>query len=657
MKNKSGTDQDCVRASKKMKMEGMHLTDDDWTSDHGGANGKVHVSSSNGFPANVATNNHFKHSEHTSSKDTKYETKDNVQVTLRKPKEQVRGSSDDGSLNVGKYDGRDVAKKRKVKEFQDAEIYSNSLPSTGHHLEDSGAFVKEEFSENDHRKEKKARVSKSEAKEFIASKSIGRTDKKVSSMRAQQQGQDLGSVLSQRSLDGMDSLKRDLGSVQPSVAVAATSSSSKVSGSHKTKTNFQEVRGSPVESVSSSPLRILNPDKHTSVKRNLMGKDDSRDVGFFAMSPRRCSDEDDGGSERSGPTRKNKIFTVTHRGSLDSSVLDYQERDFGHLSGSKAQGQTVPSLEFINRHFLDAGADTLGQAPRYPSEAQASDRGRNEERKDDNHYRANGSRPKKSGKGSSSRSKDKNRSSKSERAEDKIKISDSFNESQNPVLSYEDKPRDAKNKCHEKSGSKSDKIEKNLVGKKDSAGKFSNETSKKDNHTKFGGHDGHDVKVEATCGQDEMSTLKQDLLHDCGGEKTSKSILSEKTDRVEIVSGRGKSLPPSGAQSEMLAHGSRPTPGSHKGNGADNLSVDASEGEEALKVSKQSRKNDNHNGSLYTGSRHPTPNGHRIRDPDAPSPVRRDSSSQAATNALKEAKDLKHLADRLKVLRSNLLLV
>uniref|UniRef100_F6HPZ9 CW-type domain-containing protein n=1 Tax=Vitis vinifera TaxID=29760 RepID=F6HPZ9_VITVI len=626
MKNKSGTDQDCVRASKKIKIEGMHSTDEDWTSDHGGTNGKVHLSSSNGLPANVVSNNHFKHN--------------------------------DGSLNVGKYDSRDiVAKKRKVKECQDTEIYSSSLPSTGHHLEDSGAFVKEEFSESDHRKEKKARVSKSEGKEFIASKSSGRTDKKVSSMRTQQQGQDLGSVLSQRSLDGVDSLKRDLGSVQPSVAVAATSSSSKVSGSHKTKTNFQEVRGSPVESVSSSPLRISNPEKHTSVRRNLMGKDDSRDVGFFAMSPRRCSDgEDDGGSERSGAMRKNKIFTVTHRGSLDSSVLDFQERDFSHLSGSKVQVQPVPSPEFTNRHFLDAGADTLGQVPRYPSEPQASDRGRNEERKDNNHYRANGSRPKKSGKGSSSRSKDKNRSFKSTCDEDKIKISDSFNESQNHMPSYEEKPRDAKNKFQEKFGSKSDRVEKNPVSKKDSAGKFSTETSKKDNHAKFGGHDSHDVKVEATCGQDEMSTPKQDLLQECDGERTSKRILSEKTDRVEIVSGRGKllPLPPSGAQNEMLAHGSRPTPGSHKGNGADNLSVDASEGDEALKVSKQIRKTDNQNGSLHTSSRHPTPNGHRIRDPDAPSPVRRDSSSQAATNAVKEAKDLKHLADRLKHSGSNL---
>ncbi|KAJ9543035.1 hypothetical protein OSB04_022742 [Centaurea solstitialis] len=50
--------------------------------------------------------------------------------------------------------------------------------------------------------------------------------------------------------------------------VAATSSSSKVSGSRKTKPDNEETKGSPVESVSSSPLRILNTDKFMSSKRN-----------------------------------------------------------------------------------------------------------------------------------------------------------------------------------------------------------------------------------------------------------------------------------------------------------------------------------------------------------------------------------------------------
>ncbi|KAG0495715.1 hypothetical protein HPP92_000406 [Vanilla planifolia] len=56
-------------------------------------------------------------------------------------------------------------------------------------------------------------------------------------------------------LDCVDGAKRNMNYVRP--FAAATSSSSKVSGSQKSKSNFPEVRGSPVESVSSSPMRIF----------------------------------------------------------------------------------------------------------------------------------------------------------------------------------------------------------------------------------------------------------------------------------------------------------------------------------------------------------------------------------------------------------------
>ncbi|MQL71549.1 hypothetical protein Taro_003855 [Colocasia esculenta] len=64
---------------------------------------------------------------------------------------------------------------------------------------------------------------------------------------------------------------------------------------------------------------------------------------------------------------------------------------------------------------------------------------------------------------------------------------------------------------------------------------------------------------------------------------------------------------------------------------------------EASKVLKQPGKLDSQNGQHHSSMRHPTPNG-----PDAPSPARRDSSHSAATVALKEARDLKHSANRLK---------
>ncbi|KAK9282177.1 hypothetical protein L1049_005089 [Liquidambar formosana] len=594
----------------------------------GGAIRKEGPSSSSSLPTNMARKYRSKSNDRSSSKDSKFDGKD---ISVKKPKDQVQVSLDDGSLDMKKCENSDiVAKKRKVKECEDTQINSGSVPSMGYHLQDSRVSVKEEFSENDHRREKKARVSKSEGKESSLSKGNGRTDKKDSGRKDLQLGQDLGSTLSHRSLDGVDPLKRDLGSVQPSVA--ATSSSSKVSGSHKTKTNFQEVKGSPVESVSSSPLRISNPDKLTSARRNLVGKDDLRDAGGLLMgSPRRFSDgEDDDGSDRSATVRKDKTFIATHHGSLESSVFDFQDRDFSHLPGSKAKAQIVAS-------------------PQYPHEPKAADRCREEERRNENHYHVNGFRPRKSGKGSSSRSKDKNRNFKSEF--DKGKMSDSINQSQDHAPPYEEKSRDGKNKFQEKFGVKSDKVEKKYVDKRDSGGKLLSENSKRESQSKFGGHDGPDVKANVIGSQDVMSTPKQKLMKDHDGERSSKRFLSDKTDRVELVSGRERSLPlpPSGGgQNETPTRCARPVPGSHKGNGADILSVNASEGDDASKVPKQIRKAENQNGNQHINSRHPTPNGQKVRDLDAPSPVRRDSSSQAATSAVKEAKDLKHTADRLK---------
>lgn len=120
-------------------------------------------------------------------------------------------------------------------------------------------------------------------------------------------------------------------------------------------------------------------------------------------------------------------------------------------------------------------------------------------------------------------------------------------------------------------------------------------------------------------------------------------------DRAE-VSWRGKlhSLPPSGrGQNELLTNSLSANPGSKKEGGGNRLSNDASEGGNALKAPKQNNKSDNQDGNQLIRSKHPTVNGNRVRDADAPGPARRDSSNPAI-NVVKEAKDLKHLADRLK---------
>ncbi|XP_057460813.1 cysteine-tryptophan domain-containing zinc finger protein 7-like [Actinidia eriantha] len=628
IKSKRNNDQDCFRISKKVKIDGMHGTGEDWIPDHDGLVGKGGPSSSSGLPVKASEKYQHKYNDH-SSKDT------STKVPRRNPKDEVQVTADDGCLHLEKLDDKNVVRKRKMNESQDAPVYTAFLRN-GHHPRDRKDFL-EQTSEDIHRKEKKARVSKSEGKETSASKCSGGAAKRVSKTKDQQLGLDLGSSLSQQSLDGTDSLRRDLRSVRSSQA--ATSSSSKVSGSRKTKANMHEAKGSPVESVSSSPLRFSNPDKSTSTRRSLERKDIFGDAG----TPRRCSDgEDDRGSNRSGTVRKDETF-VNNRGSLESFVLDFQERGVGHLADSEANIQIEPSPEFTNCHFSNDGTESLGNDTQYPCKTHSSDQRRSEERENDKQYHAKVSHRKKSGKGTSSGSKDKDGSFTSQLNKGKIKISDSGNESIDRTP-YEEKSRVEKIRDREKSVVNSDKVEKNFVGKKKSAGEVGNENSKRESQSKFEGISGLDVKLDAVSSQDQ----KQDIQLD-RDERSSKRYLSEKTDRAE-VSGKGKShsLPPSGrGQNERVTHSPYLNSGSQKENGGNSLLIDASEGGDELKAPKQIYKSENQNGNQMIRSRHPTINGHRVRDTEAPSPVRRESSNQAM-NAVKEAKDLKHLADRFK---------
>ncbi|XP_062179215.1 cysteine-tryptophan domain-containing zinc finger protein 5-like isoform X2 [Phragmites australis] len=67
-------------------------------------------------------------------------------------------------------------------------------------------------------------------------------------------------------------------------STAATSSSSKVSNSHKSKTDFQETRASPVESVSSSPLRTSDKNPLDQHRRYSWAVADKRKYDFGSDS-------------------------------------------------------------------------------------------------------------------------------------------------------------------------------------------------------------------------------------------------------------------------------------------------------------------------------------------------------------------------------------
>ncbi|XP_040931858.1 cysteine-tryptophan domain-containing zinc finger protein 7 [Gossypium hirsutum] len=585
-------------------------------------------STNNGLPTALGKDQP-KHSE--CSYNVLKSDKERQQISGKRPKDKVHPSLTDGSLDLVNCNGGEVSRKRKVDECIDGQLYTGFLQGVGNHFQDSRVFTKEDVSENEYRREKKARVSKSGGKDSSAGKSSGKLEKKSRHTKGHQTGQDLGSSLPQRSLDVPDSLKRDFGSAQ--LSLAATSSSSKVSGSHKSKSGthkskhcFNETKGSPVESVSSSPMRIANPNKLPSTRRNVAG------------SPRRSSDGEDGGSDRSGTVWREKTSSAPQHGSLESSIHDIQDKDHGQLDGSKAKALIESSPEVRKGHFMNGGVDYLGQENQYAGKSTIMDEYHYEEKQNDNRGNANVSHPRKSGKGSS-RSKDRTRNLKS----------DFVDEQQDYAPLYEVKPRVGRNKFQGRPGMKFDESENRFSDNKESLGKFSGETGKRESQSNGGQSC---AKADANGGQDVISTVsvKQNFVRDGSSGKYTKMFHSEKSDHAEIASERGNSVPSlrsGGTQNEMLTGCSRPVSGSQTGDRADE-----SQGDGALKVQKQIKKSDQQNGIQHSSSRH-TSGGHRIRDVDAPSPMRKDFSSQAATNALKEAKDLKHLADRFKNSGSN----
>ncbi|KAL2540516.1 CW-type domain-containing protein [Abeliophyllum distichum] len=603
VKNKRESDSESYRVSKKVKSDSVHFGDENWISDNGGASSKAGRSSSSGLLYNVEGTDRSKYAN---PKDSRGDAK----KSAKNPETNKPGTSDDGLLYMSEYDHQDSVKKRKGKEH-------HVLPSAEQYPRDREGFV-EETQESNHGKEKKTRISKSVGKDTSRIKDNVGTDKKGRGMKDQQIE------------NAADYMKSSMGSIQPSVA--ANSSSSKVSGSCKNKPSVHEMKGSPVESVSSSPFRFPDADKFSSARRNPVHKDEFQDSGVLTMaSPGRFwGGEDNGCDDRSGMVIKNTTRNVTHHDSLESHVLEFSNRDLSQPCDGKVKAESVTCRDFGTQHVTNVHLDCLGQG--------------NEECQDEERTNTqnSGHQSKKSGKGYYSRSKDKTHNSRSDFEKGKNKISDSSLESVDHLHSYEEKLKSGRNKCDEKFVTP-DKVDKIFISKKDSAEGILSDSGKGESQLKFGGHNGSVVRLDVTKGHDKKQKLQRD--HD--DENSSKKLLSGTSDLVGIeFYGRGKahSLPPlARGQAETVASIS----GSKKENGEKILPVDAFENGDALKTHRQGKKAEK-NGSQPFNMRHPTPEVHKGRDLEAPSPIRRDSSSHAAMNAVKEAKALKHMADRLK---------
>ncbi|XP_068662583.1 cysteine-tryptophan domain-containing zinc finger protein 7-like [Aristolochia californica] len=690
-------DQDAFRNSKKIKREDSQYSVDDGHSDHE-PTGRAASNFSNCLPIKLSGKNSQKQQSYSSSKDSKGDVKEYVHSSIKKPKSQVESSlpgkydAQLGALYMSNPGKSDMAtKKRKVKEWQESQM---AHPVSGDDNLNDGVSLKEEMSESENRKEKKLKLSKSNLKECSNINVDGRTDKKGRITKILLCGNrdpvaDNMDV-EKRSLDGTDSLKKDLGYKTES-SVAATSSSSKISGSRKSKTNCQEVKGSPVESVSSSPMRVSNSDRFIANMRTLQGKDEATNLGL--------SDGEDGGLGRHGKIRKGKAFSIVqNNSSLESNRIaeslildplrgvhdDYQdERDADRISGGKSKDKKLPKtfggshyktfppqIENINMVNEGSSFDTLDLHNSFLSQPIGKDPEHNQD-KQNNHYRANGSSQRKSTK-SSSKFKEKPRSDRDK------KLSNFPSEQGEPgkgggTYRYEADTESHGQPFHErdrdgKFNKKSGKEDDNYMGRKDTAAKWSCDSRRETILSKFGIPEFSDLHspmlikhqtdpISKSGKANPQINLPQISSHE--EERSVSRVLSERADQAETGTGRGKSLPPADKH-EMQGRSLRAVPAPHKGSRSDVLLGDAA-GTDALKLPRQPRKSDNPNGVHKSGLRHLTPNGTATREPDAPSPVLKDSCQIAssavkdvkdlrhtAESAMREAKDLKHTADRVK---------
>ncbi|XP_047335230.1 cysteine-tryptophan domain-containing zinc finger protein 7-like isoform X2 [Impatiens glandulifera] len=558
-KNKRGPDrydqeEDFSRGAKRTKRENVHHMDENRLRDHGGPVEKVRPCTSSELSADA-------------SGKEKHRSKEHLKVNKNDGNGKAHIISNDGDLDMQKYDAKDVRKR------QHKQVSIDSFVN-GHLNHDIMGII-EETNENNHKIGKKAKVSKSEGKE------------------------DPGCSVSRQRVDAIEPLVKDIGSLQPSIAAA--SSSSKVSGSNKNKDILQEMRGSPVESVSSSPLRILNHDRAKLTRRNPELKEDSGEAGLFPSGTfRRSSDRQDKGRRE--------------------HLLDTPGKNMEYSGASKARVYVAPS-QLENFHNADGCNGSLRQNTQYPTKLQTTDQWNDEGKINDSDGLRDASHGRKSRKGSLSGSKEKGGDRKSEPDKGKDKLSNYSKESFDNASPCEDIGRSGKCRVLEKSRISSDKIAKDLEDK------VTIEKAKREPQLKL------NVKEDVFSSQDQ----KQNQRLDGDGEKSSRKSIST-TDQIESSRReKSKSLPPSGrSQNEglKLANGS---------------SIGASEGGyAAVKRAKHVKSLENQNADQPTKSRNLASNGNRIQDVNAPSPLRKDSSSQAANSATKEATNLKHMADRVK---------
>ncbi|XP_047980733.1 cysteine-tryptophan domain-containing zinc finger protein 7-like isoform X2 [Salvia hispanica] len=203
----------------------------------------------------------------------------NIQINVKHEK-AMRDLQHNGPLGVETCNtGQVTAKKIKLKDNV--------------HSQERKVLVNENSKDGDVHRDKKLRVCHNEDDGFRGSqsgdllkiRSVELGDKEyLTDTSIKKNGQQVKKPIAKMRLtiEDIDELRKDLGCEQ--LSMAATSSSSKISDSRKKRLSYAEVKGSPEESVSSSPMRMLYPNQASPMMTETSGKVDFRFRSAGAVS-------------------------------------------------------------------------------------------------------------------------------------------------------------------------------------------------------------------------------------------------------------------------------------------------------------------------------------------------------------------------------------
>ncbi|XP_022721726.1 uncharacterized protein LOC111279098 isoform X2 [Durio zibethinus] len=629
MKNKRDSGLYAYEGSKKTKTDVIHTSDKHKSSNLDPR--RVGLNSITGLPTQANGRSVQNYKECSSSGDVKHDMKERSVVSAKKLVDKTQALSDGGSLDGRICDKRASLKKRKSEDWLDSQ--------NGNEL-----YMKEETSESGFGNEKKSRVSKIEGKQSHRNDGDGTSNRKtmdhliggIEEVRSIDRNQPLSKLKkkfsSQKTLGGLDSSRRDSGTGQ--ILIAATSSSSKVSTSRKTRSNFEEARDSPVESVSSSPMRTSFPERLASTGGDGSGKDAAASSGIpVSGNFRQCWDgEVTVEVVQCGTETKEKVLGDFNPKSHKSSNLDYRDRD----SISKISIKTKPSSRLENSHLLN-GDSHFTENGRLAIKCSHGEDRVNKECHDNSLF------SQKSDKGSTLQTKDSKRSF----AVDKIKVYEAMDEPEDlcsrKSMRYQSDAYPNGHACLQESITdckgnlpKSSKDGKNCVGRRDPSDQWSSDSRMEiKSNIK---HDGFDVKSAALCST-EGNTAPEKNLQDFSGQT--------KVMQVEIRTGMPKSSLHCEVESQQETKGHQTVPETQKGVISDGFPVNGSGNVDASTALNQPGKAGSKNGSAHSlGQQMPELNV--VRGFNSRSHVRVNSSSQTATSTLNDAKELRNYADRLK---------